>query len=383
MHRFRSSIPTAARYRNSSLAGWSCLIFSVLLTGTADGFTLELPFEEDFEPPWARTEEWASCETPFTDCPTDDPIVTTGHPSFGWGPVKFETWRDGPPNDPVYTGERAGRQPIFDPYYSAIRHNFTPPIGGDLRLRVFQYDDAGLLCDCDQASQPPGYTCDCETIDTNPPPNPNRPNYDVQGWIILTSPNRSEFFVLGVNTKQSWTHLSWATRTDGWNVTDVPRVRGWRKMEIIVHPYTGGSEDVEFLVDDVVVATGHRAAGGGNGIDVSWLTLGGDPVLISESTLTNTFEEFWYDDVLLEAPCPREDLPFDADADGDVDQTDFAYVQRCFSGEGNVSGLDDPYPCRCLDDDGDQDVDLDDLDAFLFCVSGPEIDADPACLESP
>lgn len=351
----------------------------LLMAGAVEGFTLELPFEEDFEPGWPRLEEWASCETPGTDCPTDDPIIVPGSDSYPYGPLKFETWYEGPPHDPVYAGQRSGRQPIFDPYFVAIRHNFTPPVGGDLRLRVYQYDFADLLCDCDQGAQPSYYTCDCETLETNPPPRPNRPNFDVHGWIVLTNPYRTEYFVLGVNTKQSWTHLSWATSVDGWNVTDYPRIKGWRKMEIIVHPYTGAVGDVEFLVDDQVVALGSRAAGDGQGIDVTWLTLGGDPVILPESHLTNTFEEFWYDEVKLWAPCPNEEMRFDADNDGDVDQTDFAYLQRCFSGEGNLAGEGDPFACHCFDVDGDGDVDAEDLEAFLDCVSGPKIPADDTC----
>ena len=73
-------------------------------------------------------------------------------------------------------------------------------------------------------------------------------------------------------------------------------------------------------------------------------------------------------------------MPFaDADADGDVDQLDFAVFQGCFEGEGvAVSGS-----CECFDrhpaGGGDQDVDMEDLDLFEACASGPGIALDPTC----
>lgn len=72
--------------------------------------------------------------------------------------------------------------------------------------------------------------------------------------------------------------------------------------------------------------------------------------------------------------------PFaDADGDGDVDQTDFATWQLCYSGSGRPVGGD----CRCFDRDaagaGDGDVDADDYAAFQACASGPAITADAGC----
>lgn len=64
--------------------------------------------------------------------------------------------------------------------------------------------------------------------------------------------------------------------------------------------------------------------------------------------------------------------------DGDVDQSDFAMFQRCFSGADNpfLTEGENAY-CQCFDRDnggaGDGDVDLDDYGAFMKCMSGPGI----------
>jgi len=337
--------------------------------------TYELPFYENFEPTpdhWNWTAEWQACDSYGGDpyCP-DDPVLDAppcegpGYPnecSAKWGPLKFESWPDAANGGHVYSGQRSGRQPIWDPYWGAILHPFTPPAGvGDLRLKLWQWDSAAILCDCD------------------PYGPPSRPNFDVHGWLVLTNPNRTEYYVLGVNSKQSWTHLAWATKTDGWNVTSVARVSGWRKMEIVVHPYTGAVGDVEFLVNDVVIAQGRRDPGSGSGVDVEWLRLGGDPALLPESHLTNTLEEFWYDEVAFTftpEPCPE--VAMDSDEDGDLDQADFGVFQLCYTGSGNTGSFDE-LDCNCTDIDGDRDVDTDDLVVFEQCASGPGIPADPAC----
>ncbi len=66
----------------------------------------------------------------------------------------------------------------------------------------------------------------------------------------------------------------------------------------------------------------------------------------------------------------------DVDRDGDVDQTDFAEFERCYSGE-NV-GYSESI-CWCFDVLGDGDVDSDDAGLFEACASGAGIAADPAC----
>lgn len=65
----------------------------------------------------------------------------------------------------------------------------------------------------------------------------------------------------------------------------------------------------------------------------------------------------------------------DSDADYDVDQADFGFLQACMAGTGNmVSG-----ECVHADLDHDGDVDSGDVARFMDCMSGPEEPADPAC----
>lgn len=77
---------------------------------------------------------------------------------------------------------------------------------------------------------------------------------------------------------------------------------------------------------------------------------------------------------------PCNDPFADADADGDVDQADFAVWQQCLTTGGSVPS--DPIYCRCFDRDnqiGDGDIDLLDYTAFEQCASGPGVSANPAC----
>ena len=57
----------------------------------------------------------------------------------------------------------------------------------------------------------------------------------------------------------------------------------------------------------------------------------------------------------------------DLDLDGDSDQEDFALMQLCLSG----TGLGYPPGCADSDFDGDYDVELNDIDRFLNCMTGP------------
>jgi len=383
-----------------------CAVTTAAFLLFAAGATATPPFYDNFEPGWDYRVNWHAFDYPGTgraDCPRIwsqphsahcpyDPSNAPGIPapapqdSWTWGPYKFETWPDKDNGGRVFSGQRSARQPIWDPMWGALYHIFTPPPPEkDLRLKVQVWDEAGILCDCDQQSQPIGYVCDCDNL---PPPNPSRTNFDVHGGIELGSPYRrasfdtpeKEYYFLGVNTHQNWAYYSWATAADGWVVSSVPRTRGWHTMEIVVRPYTGNLGDVEFWMNGQLVAQGHRMPGLGSGADVQYLHLGGDPALLTQSHLANTFEEFWYDEVALTA-CydPRPDF----DGDGDVDQADFGVFQACLTSPADpfelVNEAFDAAICQCFDLDGDQDVDEDDFLGFLACASGPDIPADKSC----
>jgi hypothetical protein len=69
--------------------------------------------------------------------------------------------------------------------------------------------------------------------------------------------------------------------------------------------------------------------------------------------------------------------PGDFDGDMDVDQDDFAFFQRCMSGDFNAH----PPGCEHADLDGDGDVDDTDFNLFFNCMSGPGIIGNPDCLD--
>lgn len=84
------------------------------------------------------------------------------------------------------------------------------------------------------------------------------------------------------------------------------------------------------------------------------------------------------------AASPCHDPFADVDSDGDVDQEDFAVLQRCYTGPNLGPVADEPVQCACLDVEGsggmpDNDIDAGDLAKFQLCASGPFILADPAC----
>lgn len=68
-------------------------------------------------------------------------------------------------------------------------------------------------------------------------------------------------------------------------------------------------------------------------------------------------------------------LAADFDGDRDVDQTDFGYLQACFSGPG----IDFVEGCGNANLDKDGDVDAEDFARFYQCFSGPDVAADPSC----
>jgi arylsulfatase A-like enzyme len=77
----------------------------------------------------------------------------------------------------------------------------------------------------------------------------------------------------------------------------------------------------------------------------------------------------------LASPPPA--ISGDYDHDCDVDQTDFGHVQSCVVGNAKF------YAAGCEDADFDTDLDVDqqDVAAFLGCLSGPDVPADPQCAE--
>ncbi len=90
------------------------------------------------------------------------------------------------------------------------------------------------------------------------------------------------------------------------------------------------------------------------------------------------------DDVVL-SRCERLcNTPFaDTDADGDVDQADFAVLQRCFTAGATPIPADPAY-CVCFDKGadnpaGDNDIDNFDFEVFENCASGSGVPADPNC----
>jgi len=81
----------------------------------------------------------------------------------------------------------------------------------------------------------------------------------------------------------------------------------------------------------------------------------------------------YMDEVSLCKPKLCNDPFADFDGDDDVDQEDFAFMQRCY----NPLGL--PDGCLCADADRDLAVDTVDMNAFDACASGPSVAANPLC----
>jgi hypothetical protein len=71
----------------------------------------------------------------------------------------------------------------------------------------------------------------------------------------------------------------------------------------------------------------------------------------------------------------------DQDGDGDVDQSDFAAIQLCYTDSGDPNLAFDPEMCHCFDLDLDLDIDSADLETFEACASGPGIPAVPSCAD--
>jgi hypothetical protein len=74
----------------------------------------------------------------------------------------------------------------------------------------------------------------------------------------------------------------------------------------------------------------------------------------------------------------RVSVSADLDGDGDVDQTDFGYFQRCLTGPGIPQNTPECLGARL---DTDTDVDHSDFGIFQGCMSGANVPADPNCAD--
>jgi hypothetical protein len=146
----------------------------------------------------------------------------------------------------------------------------------------------------------------------------------------------------------------------GYIPTGVFRKQGWTKLAIEADAHRNGGA-VRFYIDGQLVGTSKRACRA----DLQYVRLGVN---------FKSYDNIWYDDVLVQVdpipPCyePR----FDADGDEDVDQEDFSFFQLCFGGAGCNA-------CRCMNSNGDGIVDVGDLAAFEACAGGPTVPAAAAC----
>lgn len=68
----------------------------------------------------------------------------------------------------------------------------------------------------------------------------------------------------------------------------------------------------------------------------------------------------------------------DFERDGDVDVSDFAYLQTCLTGSFQMNG--DPA-CAAADLNRDKYIDGQDLDLFLACFGGPQLEPPSGCVE--
>jgi glucose/arabinose dehydrogenase len=73
--------------------------------------------------------------------------------------------------------------------------------------------------------------------------------------------------------------------------------------------------------------------------------------------------------------CPRPILG-DFDGDGDVDMSDFGYLQRCYTGSGSAAVPE----CAAAQLDEDADVDQNDFGLFQACISGANRPVPPECI---
>lgn len=295
---------------------------------------------------------------------------------IGWDPDKGATCTGCGPfklftsDNHVVSGTQAARQEQAQPWWYGSMYDFYNYLPQDkvLRLSGWQFED----------------------YNKKVPFTPGQPGYQnhdqVQGWLGLLNQDGTEAFLIGVHAHWAspapvldwWGRISWYTTTDGWHTTTLPRRQGWRKYEIVVHPYTGHPGDVEFFVDGAKVADGRRSLGGPgcSGIPLDRIGIGSNPNWVFEDYISNSYEFFWYDDIELTAeavelcPSPR----FDSDGDHDVDMNDFGAFQLCWTGTATLD-----CACRCMDANGDNAINLIDFAAFQACASRDGVPAPAGC----
>lgn len=332
----------------------------------------ELVFFDGFESGMSEWQGW-------TDVYWEPGTAGCNQPKNCWGPQPlFQS-----DNHPRPGGTKCARQEQAQPWWYGSVHMISPelPLDKTVRLSVWQFEDANPMF-----LQPA----------TNPPaPGDPRRYHDhdqVQGWVAIMGDYNGDvggadewsFFAIGVHAHWAspapvldwWQNLSWSTGPNpgpvhDWYTTTVPRVQGFRRLDIWVHPYTGGDDDVEFFINGEKVGQGPRKLDPEGGImPLNKIGLGASPAHMGEDYIANSYEFFWYDDVKLTVG-----VLGDFDGNGFVDGADYGLFSSCFNGSDNVV----PVACREADFDNDGDVDGVDFGVFAFCLNGTGNPPPPGC----
>lgn len=184
--------------------------------------------------------------------------------------------------------------------------------------------------------------------------------------------------------------VSFQWRKDGVDLVDSDRISGSQTAELTITGLQCGLDNGTYsvVVKDDCGEPGiwsYEVPGAPNGVAV--LTVGGGPEVCGNGLdddcdgLTDCDDPDCDNDPNCVPPCP---VPFaDVDGDEDVDQTDFATLQFCFTGQDVAIPAANVDLCRCLNWDGDLDVDGDDVSKFEACASGPGVVASKTCAPYP
>lgn len=117
----------------------------------------------------------------------------------------------------------------------------------------------------------------------------NDSSIDIRGALMLAGDHAStDFYQLGVNSTVSVNNYFWRTLNGSFD-TGVARTQGWHDLRIEVFPWTG-SNDVQFYIDNALVATGNRRAAGA--VDMNELRLG--------ISIRTPDSPFWFDNASLD-----------------------------------------------------------------------------------